>query len=91
MCATPTGRVMPVTRRFQSIVDMAPRSNVIELTVWFSLGNFQVEISTIASNFHIEVNPSDAGIHDYTIVREMLKEVRVHFVLYIAACRWCTH
>eukprot|EP00037_Helgoeca_nana_P016551 m.155682 g.155682 ORF g.155682 m.155682 type:complete len:357 (+) comp23579_c0_seq1:33-1103(+) len=41
----------------------------------------KVEISTIASNFHIEVNPSDAGIHDYTIVREMLKEVAQSHVM----------
>ena len=34
-----------------------------------------VECSTIGSNFHIEVNPSDCGIHDYTVVRNLLKEV----------------
>lgn len=34
-----------------------------------------VEISTIASNFHIEVNPSDVGIDDYHVVRHLLKEI----------------
>eukprot|EP00039_Didymoeca_costata_P020132 m.340181 g.340181 ORF g.340181 m.340181 type:complete len:354 (-) comp19169_c0_seq1:154-1215(-) len=34
----------------------------------------KIEISTIASNYHIEVNPSDAGNNDYTVVRELLKE-----------------
>lgn len=35
----------------------------------------KVEISTVASNYHIEVNPSDVGRDDYTIVRSLLKEV----------------
>lgn len=34
----------------------------------------KIDISIISSNFHFEVNPSDAGIHDYTVVRELLKE-----------------
>jgi replication factor C subunit 3/5 len=34
----------------------------------------KIEISTIASNYHIEVNPSDCGIHDYTVIREVLKD-----------------
>mmetsp|Transcript_15236 Transcript_15236/g.39170 ORF Transcript_15236/g.39170 Transcript_15236/m.39170 type:complete len:357 (+) Transcript_15236:44-1114(+) len=47
----------------------------------------KVEISTIASNFHIEVNPSDAGIHDYTVVREMLKEVAQSHVMDLGQAR----
>ena len=35
----------------------------------------KVDISTVASNYHIEVNPSDVGRDDYTIVRSLLKEV----------------
>lgn len=35
----------------------------------------KIDVSTISSNYHIEVNPSDAGIHDYTVVRNLLKEV----------------
>jgi len=34
----------------------------------------KIEISTIASNYHVEVNPSDVGINDYTVIREVLKE-----------------
>lgn len=35
----------------------------------------KVDISTVASNYHIEVNPSDVGRDDYTIVRSLLKEI----------------
>ncbi|XP_054301971.1 replication factor C subunit 3 isoform X1 [Pongo pygmaeus] len=35
----------------------------------------KIEISTIASNYHLEVNPSDAGNSDRVVVQEMLKTV----------------
>jgi replication factor C subunit 3/5 len=35
----------------------------------------KIEMSTIASNFHIEVNPSDAGIYDRIVVQELIKTV----------------
>ncbi|KAK2176741.1 hypothetical protein NP493_643g03010 [Ridgeia piscesae] len=35
----------------------------------------KIEISTIASNYHIEVNPSEAGIQDRVIIQELLKTV----------------
>lgn len=35
----------------------------------------KVEISTVASNYHIEVNPSDVGIHDLVVIQELLKTV----------------
>eukprot|EP00730_Choanoeca_flexa_P013771 TRINITY_DN5689_c0_g2_i2.p1 TRINITY_DN5689_c0_g2~~TRINITY_DN5689_c0_g2_i2.p1 ORF type:complete len:354 (+),score=70.55 TRINITY_DN5689_c0_g2_i2:89-1150(+) len=34
-----------------------------------------VEISTLSSNFHIEINPSDVGIDDYHVVRMLLKDI----------------
>ena len=34
-----------------------------------------VEIVTIASNYHIELNPSDVGIYDYVVVQEIIKEI----------------
>ncbi|EGD74925.1 replication factor C subunit 3 [Salpingoeca rosetta] len=34
-----------------------------------------VDISTIASGYHIEINPSDVGIDDYHVVRLLLKEI----------------
>lgn len=30
---------------------------------------------TIASNYHIEVNPNDAGIYDRIVVQEMIKNI----------------
>uniref|UniRef100_A0A2K5SJ27 Replication factor C subunit 3 n=1 Tax=Cebus imitator TaxID=2715852 RepID=A0A2K5SJ27_CEBIM len=35
----------------------------------------KIEISTIASNYHLEVNPSDAGNSDRVVIQEMLKTV----------------
>lgn len=35
----------------------------------------KLEISTIASNYHIEVNPSDVGIYDRVVIQELLKTV----------------
>jgi replication factor C subunit 3/5 len=35
----------------------------------------KIEITTVASNYHIEMNPSDAGIHDRVVIQELLKEV----------------
>ncbi|XP_003390597.2 PREDICTED: replication factor C subunit 3-like [Amphimedon queenslandica] len=35
----------------------------------------KIEISTVASNYHIEMNPSDAGIHDRVVIMGLLKEV----------------
>ncbi|KAG7397303.1 Subunit of heteropentameric Replication factor C (RF-C) [Phytophthora boehmeriae] len=35
----------------------------------------KVEITTVASNFHIEMNPSDVGTNDRLVVQEVLKEI----------------
>ncbi|EEY69694.1 replication factor C subunit 3 [Phytophthora infestans T30-4] len=35
----------------------------------------KVEITTVASNFHIEMNPSDVGNNDRLVVQEVLKEI----------------
>jgi len=40
-----------------------------------SPSNKKIEISTIASNYHIEVNPSDVGIYDRVVVQELIKNV----------------
>ena len=34
-----------------------------------------MEITTVASNYHIELNPSDVGIYDYVVVQEIIKEI----------------
>lgn len=33
----------------------------------------KVDVTTIASNYHIEVNPSDAGIYDRIVIQELIK------------------
>ncbi|XP_056417885.1 replication factor C subunit 3 isoform X2 [Hyla sarda] len=35
----------------------------------------KIEISTISSNYHLEVNPSDAGNSDRVVIQELLKTV----------------
>uniref|UniRef100_A0A672FEF9 Replication factor C subunit 3 n=1 Tax=Salarias fasciatus TaxID=181472 RepID=A0A672FEF9_SALFA len=35
----------------------------------------KIEINTIASNYHLEVNPSDAGNQDRVVVQELIKTV----------------
>lgn len=37
--------------------------------------NKKIEISTISSNYHIEVNPSDVGIQDRVVIQELIKTV----------------
>ncbi|OMJ08602.1 Replication factor C subunit 5, partial [Smittium culicis] len=34
-----------------------------------------VEVNILSSNYHIEINPSDAGIYDRVIVQELIKEI----------------
>jgi replication factor C subunit 3/5 len=34
-----------------------------------------VDITTVASNYHIEMNPSDVGNSDRLVVQEVLKEI----------------
>lgn len=37
--------------------------------------NRKIEIMTVGSNYHLEVNPSDAGIHDRVVVVDLVKHV----------------
>lgn len=37
--------------------------------------NRNIEVTTVASNFHIEINPGDAGIYDRYIVQDVIKEI----------------
>lgn len=37
--------------------------------------NKKLEIMTVSSNYHIEVNPSDVGIYDRVVIMEMIKNV----------------
>lgn len=37
--------------------------------------NRKIEIMTVGSNYHIEVNPSDAGIYDRVIIVDLIKHV----------------
>lgn len=45
-------------------------------TMQFTMpSNKKIEIMSIGSNYHIEVNPSDVGIYDRVVVTEMIKQI----------------
>ena len=37
--------------------------------------NRKIEVMTVSSNYHMEVNPSDAGIYDRVVVIDLIKQV----------------
>lgn len=47
----------------------------IEHQTFTTPSNKKLDVSTVASNYHIEVNPSDVGIYDRVVIQELLKTV----------------
>ncbi|ESP01690.1 hypothetical protein LOTGIDRAFT_172442 [Lottia gigantea] len=47
----------------------------IEQSHFTTPSNKKIEISTIASNYHIEVNPSDVGNNDRIVIQELIKNL----------------
>ncbi|CAC5421511.1 RFC3_5 [Mytilus coruscus] len=47
----------------------------IEQHTFTTPSNKKIEISTISSNYHIEVNPSDVGNQDRVVIQELIKTV----------------
>lgn len=41
----------------------------------FKVKTKQIDISTLGSNYHIEMNPSDVGLNDRHVVQEVIKEI----------------
>jgi hypothetical protein len=37
-----------------------------------------IELTTVASNYHIEINPGDAGIYDRFVVQDLIKEMAAY-------------
>ena len=44
-----------------------------------------IEVTTVASNYHIEINPSDAGNNDRFVVQEVIKEIATSGSLHAGA------
>lgn len=41
----------------------------------FRVNSKKIEMTTLSSNYHIEMNPSDAGIYDRVVVQDIIKEI----------------
>ena len=35
--------------------------------------NIEIELTTVSSNYHVEMNPSDVGYQDRYVVQEIIK------------------
>jgi replication factor C subunit 3/5 len=53
----------------------------IEQRSFTTKSNTKIEINTLTSNHHIELNPSDAGYHDCLVVQEFIKDSAAHSTL----------
>jgi len=47
----------------------------MEHQTFYTPSKKKIDINTIASNYHIEVNPSDVGIYDRVVIQELIKTV----------------
>jgi hypothetical protein len=47
----------------------------------------EVELTTVSSNHHVELNPSDAGFQDRYVVQEIIKEMAKNRPLDVAGNR----
>uniref|UniRef100_A0A914UTR6 Replication factor C subunit 3 n=1 Tax=Plectus sambesii TaxID=2011161 RepID=A0A914UTR6_9BILA len=47
----------------------------IEHKTFQTPSNKRIELSTVASNYHIEINPGDVGIYDRIVVQEIVKSM----------------
>jgi hypothetical protein len=43
--------------------------------VTVGLAQVEVELTTVSSNYHVELTPSDAGLKDRYVVQELIKEM----------------
>lgn len=50
-------------------------SNGYHINMLQTPSNKKIEVMTVASNYHIEVNPNDAGIYDRIVIQEMIKTI----------------
>eukprot|EP01091_Cochliopodium_minus_P020077 TRINITY_DN8656_c0_g1_i1.p1 TRINITY_DN8656_c0_g1~~TRINITY_DN8656_c0_g1_i1.p1 ORF type:complete len:346 (-),score=86.13 TRINITY_DN8656_c0_g1_i1:48-1085(-) len=64
--------------RIQCLLREVYPSNVEKLKIehrTFKPSSKEIEITTLSSNYHIEMNPTDVGHHDKHVIQEILKEI----------------
>ncbi|ELU01384.1 hypothetical protein CAPTEDRAFT_181059 [Capitella teleta] len=65
-------RIMCILRELYGIGVEKTR---IEHQTFVTPSKKKLEISTVASNYHIEVNPSDVGVQDRVVIQEVVKSM----------------
>lgn len=65
-------RIMCLLRELYGAGVERLRNEVMSFT---TPSNRKIEITTVGSNYHIEVNPSDAGIYDRVVVIDLIKRL----------------
>lgn len=65
-------RIMCLLRELYGIGAERLRNETMTFT---TPSNRKIEIMTVGSNYHLEVNPSDAGIYDRVVVVDLIKHV----------------
>jgi replication factor C subunit 3/5 len=65
-------RIMCLLRELYGTGVERLRNEVMHFT---TPSNRKIEIMTVGSNYHIEVNPSDVGIYDRVVVTDMIKQI----------------
>lgn len=65
-------RIMAVLRK---VFGVGVEKMKLEHRTFKTPSNRSIEVTTVASSHHIEINPADAGIYDRFVVQEVIKEI----------------
>lgn len=69
------GKQTRIQALLEELYGSAVEKKKIEFRPYETPSGKKIELSITSSIFHVELNPSDAGIYDRIIVQEMVKEI----------------